>query len=74
MTGKRDYLYFELFQEGVRYAMEAAALLHRDLEHFDSSGLDEQIDAMHQPGAPGGFNQTSGNGKADPGIYHSPGA
>ena len=28
MTGKRDYLYFELFQEGVRYAMEAAALLH----------------------------------------------
>ena len=48
MTGKRDYLYFELFQEGVRYAMEAAALLHRDLEHFDSSGLDEQIDAMHQ--------------------------
>ena len=29
MTGKRDHLYFELLQEGVRYAVEAAAQLQK---------------------------------------------
>ena len=48
MTGKRDHLYFELLQEGVRYAVEAAAQLQNDLEHFDASVLNQQIDTMHE--------------------------
>lgn len=47
MTGKRDHLYFELLNQGVRYAAEAAAQLKEDLEHFDASVLNEQIETMH---------------------------
>lgn len=48
MTGKRDHLYFEMFKQGVGYAVEAATLLQNDLEGFDAEKLEEQMEAMHR--------------------------